>query len=371
MDTMNHLARTRRVVVKIGSSLLADPDRGLRMSWLADLAHDIAELHASGCAIALVSSGAIALGRLAGGFDSETSLSLEQSQAAAAIGQIKLARAYEEALERYVINAAQILLTLDDGNNRKRYLNARSTMETLLAQRVVPICNENDTVATDEIRFGDNDRLAAQVAAMINADTLILLSDVDGFYTTDPRRTPGARRLESIPAITPEIMAMAGPPASSISRGGMHTKLDAARVATNAGCAMAIADGRAPHPLLAVRAGGTCTWFEPKGDPDTARKRWIASMKPRGRIVIDAGARKALDRGKSLLPAGVVRVDGSFGRGDAVAIFTVDDTKLGSGLVRYTSAECTRILGKRSAEIAAILDGPARSALIHRNDMSC
>jgi len=370
MDTVNHLARPQRAVVKIGSSLLADPDSGLRKSWLAGLALDIADLHASGCDIALVSSGAIALGRLAAGFSSDATLSLEQSQAAAAIGQIKLARAYEEALEHHAICAAQILLTLDDGNNRKRFLNARATMETLLAQRVVPICNENDTVATDEIRFGDNDRLAAQVVVMINADVLILLSDVDGLYNADPRRTPNAHRFDSIPAITPEIMALAGPPASPFARGGMRTKLDAARVVTNAGCAMAIADGRTPQPLQTIRAGKACTWFEPKGDPETTRKQWIASMKPKGRIVIDAGARRALERGKSLLPAGVIGTDGIFGRGDVVEIFDADNTKLGSGLVRYTSTECTRILGKRTAEIATILGGPARSALVHRNDMS-
>ncbi|MCY4259269.1 MAG: glutamate 5-kinase [Rhodobacteraceae bacterium] len=367
---MNHLARADRVVVKIGSSLLCDPKGALHRSWLADLARDIADLRQTGCALAIVSSGAIALGRHAGGFGSSTPLTLEQSQAAAAIGQIKLARAYEEALEHHGICTAQILLTLDDGNNRQRFLNSRATMATLLAQDVVPICNENDSVATDEIRFGDNDRLAAQVAVMINADALILLSDVDGFYTDDPRRVPGARHLKSIPAITPEIIAMAGPPASPLSRGGMQTKLDAAHVATNAGCALAIADGRVAHPLTAIHSGSTCTWFEPTSDPETARKQWIASMKPKGRIIIDAGARRALDRGKSLLPAGVLRIEGTFDLGDVVEIVDTDGNRFGCGLTRYTSAECERIAGMRSAEIATILHGPARSALIHRNDMS-
>ena len=367
---MNHLENANRIVIKIGSSLLTNPVDGLRSHWLDHLAADVAGLLREGTEVVVVSSGAIALGRHIGGFPKDRNLSLEQSQAAAAIGQIKLARAYEEALGAFDIRCAQILLTLDDSENRRRYLNSRATLETLLGLGIVPICNENDTVATNEIRFGDNDRLAAQVAVMINADVLVLLSDVDGLYDRDPRLHANASRIPHVPRITRDIMAMAGKTASPISSGGMRTKLDAARTSTNAGCAMVIANGHPDRPISRLADGDPSTWFEPVGDPQTARKHWIAAMKPRGKLFIDQGAGKALKGGKSLLPAGVSRVTGSFGRGDAVEIIGLDGMKLGHGLVRYTSDECQVIKGKRSGEIAKLLGGPARAALVHRDDMS-
>ncbi|MFN3938050.1 MAG: glutamate 5-kinase [Gemmobacter sp.] len=366
--TRPDLRRARRLVVKIGSALLVDRRSGLREDWLRGLAADVAEWRRAGTDLILVSSGAIALGRRDLGLP-EGALPLEQSQAAAAVGQIRLARAYEEALAVHGLRAAQILMTLEDTENRRRYLNSRATLATLLQLGVVPIVNENDTVATDEIRFGDNDRLAAQIAVTAGADQLILLSDVDGFYTANPRLDPAARRLDTVPEITAEIEAMAGDAVSGLSKGGMRTKLLAARTAVAGGCAMAIMEGSVNRPLSALAAGATCTWFLPQGDPQAARKRWIAAMKPRGEVRVDAGAAAALGQGKSLLPAGVVAVAGSFGRGDPVAILGPGGHRLGKGLVRYTAAEAAAIAGKRSSEIASVLGWPGRAALIHRDDM--
>ncbi|MCX7644215.1 MAG: glutamate 5-kinase [Rhodobacteraceae bacterium] len=359
----------RRLVVKIGSALLVDQQTGaLRADWLKGLALDVAEAKTRGTDVILVSSGSIALGRRVLGLPSGP-LALEQSQAAAAVGQIRLARAYEEALAPHGITTAQILVTLEDTADRRRYLNSRATMATLLGLGVVPIVNENDTVATDEIRFGDNDRLAAQVAATAGADQLVLLSDVDGLYTANPRLDPSARRLDVVEALTPEIEAMAGDPVSGLSKGGMKTKLMAARTAVGAGCAMAIVEGSALRPLAALAAGAPCTWFLPEGDPQAARKRWIAAMKPKGEVTVDAGAARALAEGKSLLPAGVRAVTGRFGRGEPVAILGPHGETLGKGLVRYTSEEARAIAGRRSGDIAAILGYPGRAALIHRDDM--
>jgi glutamate 5-kinase len=358
----------RRLVVKIGSALLVDRERGLRTDWLKGLAQDVAAIRARGTDVVVVSSGSIALGRRVLGLPAGA-LALEQSQAAAAVGQIRLARAYEEALEPHGLVTAQVLVTLEDSANRRRYLNSRATLSQLLALGVVPIVNENDTVATDEIRFGDNDRLAAQVAATIGADQLVLLSDVDGFYTANPALDPTARRFDVIERITPEIEAMAGDGVSGISRGGMITKLMAARIATGAGCAMVISEGASDHPLAALVDGAPCTWFLPDEDPQAARKRWIASMKPRGELVLDAGAVAALAQGKSLLPAGVREVTGRFGRGEPVSILDPARVVLGKGLVRYTSEEARAIAGHRSAEIAAILGYAGRAALVHRDDM--
>ncbi|AHM05209.1 Glutamate 5-kinase [Roseibacterium elongatum DSM 19469] len=363
------LAEAKRLVVKIGSALLVDRETGaLKADWLRALALDVAMLKARGVDVILVSSGSIALGRgvLALG---QGALSLDEAQAAAAVGQIRLARAYEEAFAPHGITTAQILLTLDDSGDRRRYLNTRATLAALLARGVVPIVNENDTIATDEIRYGDNDRLAANVAVMAGADTCVLLSDVDGLYTANPNEDATARHLSEVPAITPEIEAMAGDAGSGLSKGGMKTKLMAARTATGAGCAMAITEGRGLRPLTALEEGARATWFTATLDPQAARKRWISAMKPRGILRLDAGAVAALGRGKSLLPAGVTDVSGDFQRGDPVRMEGPDGTSLGLGLSRYTAKEARAIAGHRSDEIEAILGYPARAALVHRDDM--
>lgn len=367
---MAALTAARRVVIKIGSALLVDrQEGGLRRDWLVALAQDIAMLHRAGVDVVLVSSGSIALGRgvLQLG---QASLPLEQSQAAAAVGQIRLARAYEEALAPHEIATAQILLTLEDTENRRRYLNIRSTLEHLLHLKVVPIVNENDTVATDEIRYGDNDRLGAQVAATVGADVLVLLSDVDGFYSANPLEDAQATRFDVIDQITPQIEAMAGDAGSGLSKGGMKTKLMAAKVATAAGCAMAITQGARLNPLQALDNGAPATWFTAGLDPQAARKRWIGAMKPRGRIGVDAGAARALLNGNSLLPAGVHVVGGAFGRGDPVSIEGPDGAQVGVGLIQYTSDETQAIKGRHSREIEAQLGYPGRAVLIHRDDLA-
>ncbi|GHF58750.1 glutamate 5-kinase [Seohaeicola zhoushanensis] len=367
---MASLIGARRVVVKIGSALLVDRKSGtLRADWLRALAEDVAWLRKGGSDVILVSSGSIALGRNVLGLSMGT-LPLEQSQAAAAVGQIRLARAYEEVLAPHAITTGQVLVTLEDSTDRRRYLNSRATMETLLGLGVVPIVNENDTVATDEIRYGDNDRLAAQVAVTVGADVLVLLSDVDGFYSANPTKDPTAVRFEVIDRITSEIEAMAGDAGSGLSKGGMKTKLMAAKMATAGGCAMAITEGSPLNALKLLEDGANATWFTAQEDPQAARKRWIAAMKPRGEIVVDAGAVTALSSGKSLLPAGITSVNGRFGRGDPVAILGPAGQKLGQGLTRYTVAEAEAIRGRRSGEIEEILGYPGRSALIHRDDMA-
>lgn len=364
------IADARRLVVKIGSALLVDTQSGaLRSDWLRSLAADVARVKARGADVVLVSSGSIALGRSVLGLG-QGALSLEQAQAAAAVGQIRLARAYEEALDPHGLKTAQILVTLEDSADRRRYLNTRNTMATLLGLGVVPIVNENDTIATDEIRYGDNDRLAASVAAMAGADQLVLLSDVDGFYSGNPRTDPDATRYDVITTITPEIEAMAGDAGSGLSKGGMKTKLMAARTATAAGCAMAITEGSALNPLTELENGANATWFTAMEDPQTARKHWIAAMKPKGAVRLDAGAVAALGRGKSLLPAGVTGVTGAFRRGDPVSIETPDGTQVGVGLTRYTAQEAAVIAGHRSDEIEGLLGYPGRAALIHRDDMA-
>jgi glutamate 5-kinase len=366
-------AAARRIVVKIGSSLLVDRRLGeLNAAWLASLAQDVADLARAGRQVILVSSGAIALGRHMLGLPSGP-LELEKSQAAAAVGQVSLAGAYQTALRAHGLTAAQILLTLGDTEERRRYLNARQTIATLLAHRAVPVVNENDTVATSEIRYGDNDRLSARVASMMSADCLVLLSDVDGLYTAPPGGaggTPGARRLDEVRAITPEIEAMAGSAGSELSRGGMVTKIEAGKIALSSGTNMVITSGKVMHPLRALSEGAPCTWFIAHSDPVTARKRWIAGrLEPKGSVEIDAGAEKALASGKSLLPAGVTRVEGAFERGDAVIIRAADGRELGRGLVAYARAEAARIIGRKSGEIAAILGHAGRTELVHRDDM--
>lgn len=362
------LGSARRLVIKIGSALLVGPD-GLRGDWLRGLCDDVAEWRRRGTDVVLVSSGSIALGRRVLGL-APGALPLEQAQAAAAVGQIRLARAYEEALAPHGVTTAQVLLTLEDSAERRRYLNSRATMQTLLSLGVVPIVNENDTIATDEIRYGDNDRLAAQIAVTCGADQLLLLSDVDGLYTANPKTDPAARHLPVIAHLTPEIEAMGGDPVSGLSKGGMKTKLMAARTAIAGGCAMAIAEGSVMRPLTAVARGARASWFLPEADPQTARKRWIAAMKPKGVLTIDRGAADALRRGKSLLPAGVRAVAGDFGRGDPVAISGPSGETLATGLSRYTADEARRIRGHHSAEIETILGYPGRAALVHRDDMA-
>ncbi len=364
------LAEAGRIVVKIGSALLVDAATGaLRRGWLEGLAADVAALRGRGAEVVIVSSGSIALGRRALGLAHGT-LALEQSQAAASVGQIRLARAYEEALGVHGLKAGQVLVTLDDTRGRRRYLNGRATLKTLLSFGVVPIVNENDTVATDEIRYGDNDRLAAQVASMCGADALVLLSDVDGLYDANPRERPEARLIPLVTELTPEIEAMAGGAGTEGSKGGMVTKLIAAKTATRAGCAMAITFGDRDRPLTALMEGAPSTWFAAAESPQAARKQWIAAMRPEGRLLVDAGAAAALRRGKSLLPAGVRAVDGDFQRGDPVAIEALGGESLGVALAGDPAAEAAAIAGLKSTEIEAVLGYPGRAAVAHRDDMA-
>jgi glutamate 5-kinase len=369
-DSRHDLASARRLVVKIGSALLVDEARGaIRRDWLDALTDDVAALMRRGTEVLLVSSGAIAVGRRHLGL-TQKALRLEEKQAAAATGQIRLAHAYQESLARHDITVAQILLTLDDTEERRRHLNARATLTTLLRLGTLPVINENDTVATSEIRVGDNDRLAARVAAMLGCDTLVLLSDVDGLYAADPRRNPEAAFIPEVAEITPKVEAMAGVAASGFSNGGLLTKLTAGKIATSAGGRMVSALGHVRHPLKGVEEGARCTWFLAAGEPRTARKRWIAgSLKPAGRVRVDAGALKALKSGKSLLPAGVSAVDGDFERGDAVVVCDPAGQEVARGLAAYSAADARRIMGHKSREIEAILGYRGREELIHRDDL--
>src|SRR5277367_1364527 len=372
---MTPLESARRLVVKIGSSILVDETRGeIRRDWLETLSDDVARLHKGGCEVVVVSSGAIRLGRTHFKLPPGP-LKLEESQAAAATGQIQLAHAYQEALARHGITVAQVLLTLDDSEERRRYLNARQTMATLLAMKAVPVINENDTVATDEIRFGDNDRLSARVAEMISADTLVLLSDIDGLYTGDPRLDSSARFIPEIREITPAIEAMGGSAASELSNGGMATKLIAGRIAMAAGCRMAIADGRAVGALGALIDGkARCSWFLPEyengASPLSARKKWIkGSLKTAGALTVDDGAVRALSAGKSLLPAGVTSIEGEFKRGDVVDVKDNKGHVLARGLVAYAAEDARRIAGRKSAEIEKLLGFRGRDEMVHRDDL--
>ena len=366
----SRLAASRRLIVKIGSALLVDELTGeIRTRWLTGLAADIAGLRSRGAEIVIVSSGAIAVGRTRLGLPTGD-LALEQKQAAAATGQIRLAHAWQEALGTHDMTVAQILLTLSDTEERRRHLNARATIETLMQMGAVPVINENDTVATEEIRYGDNDRLAARVAQMISADTLVLLSDVDGLYDADPRTSDTAVLIPEVADITPEIEAMAGAAPAGYSSGGMVTKLDAAKIANAAGCAMAITDGKAANSLSTLAAGGRCTWFLPASEPLTARKRWIAgAVASSGAILVDEGAVTALNEGKSLLPAGVTGIEGQFQRGDAVEIKVSGGGLVGRGLSAYSSEDATRIAGRKSRDIEGILGYRGRDEMIHRDDM--
>jgi len=364
------LASYTRIVVKIGSALLVDRATGvLRAPWLASLADDVAALAARGTEVILVSSGAIALGRGRLGLPKGV-LDLEEAQAAASVGQIALAHAYSDVLGQRALTAAQVLLTLEDTENRQRYLNARATLGTLIKHRAVPVINENDTVATTEIRYGDNDRLAARVATMIGADLLVLLSDIDGLYSAPPNEDPNAKHIPLVERITPDIEAIAGGAGSELSRGGMKTKIEAGKIACAAGTAMVITLGKRTNPLAAIDQGLPATWFLPQDNPVTARKRWIAgSLDARGAIIADAGAIRALRSGKSLLPAGCVKADGRFQRGDMVIIQGADGSELGRGLVAFDRDEADAILGRKTHEIESILGYIGRAAMIHRDDM--
>jgi glutamate 5-kinase len=360
----------RRIVVKVGSSLLIDSAAGeVREAWLKALAADIAKLHHDGCEVLIVSSGSIALGRAKLKLP-RGALKLEESQGAAAVGQIALARIWSEVLGAHGIGAGQILVTLQDTEERRRYLNARSTIAKLLEWRAVPVINENDTVATNEIRYGDNDRLAARVATMASADLLILLSDIDGLYDAPPSQKPDAKLIPVVESVSAEIEAMAGDAGSELSRGGMRTKIEAAKIATIGGTHMLIASGKIEHPLRAIADGGRCTWFLTPANPVTARKRWIAgSLEPKGTLTIDAGAVRALHAGKSLLPAGVIRVDGQFARGDAVVVRGPDTHEIGRGLVAYDADDAEKIRGRSSPDVMLILGISGRAEMIHRDDL--
>ena len=364
-------AKAKRIVIKIGSALLADRETGkLKAEWLNSLMDDVAALAKAGKDVVIVSSGAIALGRHTLKLP-KGALALEQSQAAAAVGQISLAHAYQEMCNARGLIAAQVLLTLGDTEERRRYLNARHTIEQLLTLKAIPVVNENDTVATTEIRYGDNDRLSARVASMVSADCLVLLSDIDGLYTAPPNLDANAKHIPLVTEITPEIEAMAGDAGTELSKGGMKTKVEAGKIALGAGTNMVITTGKILNPLRAISEGAKVTWFLAKSDPVTAKKRWIAGqLEPAGHIVIDAGAEKALLSGKSLLPAGVTRVEGDFDRGDAVIIRAIDGRELGRGLIAYGRSEAARIIGKRSNEIAGILGYEGQDTLVHRDDMA-
>ena len=364
------IAAARRLVVKIGSALVVDAERAApRQHWLASIAADIAALRARGAEVLVVSSGAIALARRRLGL-TQPRLRLEEKQAAAAVGQIRLAQAWSGALAAEGLTAAQLLLTLGDTEDRRRYLNARATLTTLLGLGCIPVINENDSVATAEIRFGDNDRLAARVAEMVVADQLVLLSDIDGLYTADPKRDVAAAHIPTVAALTPQIEAMGGEPPPGYSSGGMRTKLAAARIATGAGCAMAIAFGHTPHPLRALQQGARCTWFLAAEEGRSARQRWIlGTLQPLGTLTVDAGAARALARGSSLLPAGVQNVAGIFERGDAVEVCGPEGAVLARGLSAYGSADAVRIIGHHRAAIEAILGWRGRDELIHRDDL--
>ncbi len=366
----HHIADAKRVVIKIGSSLLVDNKTGaIHRQWLNSLVDDIVKCWQRGQDVVIVSSGAIALGRRHLHLMHHP-LQLEEKQASAAVGQIRLAHAYHEALEKHGITVAQILLTLDDSENRKRYLNAKNTLDTLLKLRVIPVINENDTIATAEIRFGDNDRLAARVAQMVSADTLVLLSDIEGLYTANPRLDSKATLIPEVTQLTPEILAMAGDSATQFGSGGMITKLAAAKIALASGCRMVIAAGKHLSPLTQIDEVGNNTWFIPSTTPINARKIWIAQhLKPHGTITIDAGAVNALRQGKSLLSVGVIDIQGEFNKGDAICIVDAAKNEIARGLINYSSHEAKKIIGRKSSEYESILGYSGCEEMIHRNDL--
>jgi glutamate 5-kinase len=359
----------RRVVVKVGSSLLIGNDGRVDRYWLGGLAEDIADWHARGHEVLVVSSGAIAIGSTVLGINKRRAR-LEDLQAAAAAGQVQLVHAYQEALDDYGITTAQVLLTPEDTENRRRFLNAGGTLGRLIERRVVPVINENDTVATEEIRYGDNDRLAARVAQLVMADALILLSDVDGFYTADPAGNPGAEHIPLVTAITDDMQRMAGETRSDIGSGGMATKVQAARIATHAGCATIITSGVVQRPLSELAAGGRCTLFRAPGTPAAARKQWLAGvLEVRGELRLDEGASQALRNGKSLLPVGVLEVIGNFRRGDVVTLVDSHGRELGRGLAEYSFDEASQLAGRQSESIESVLGYRGRAVMVHRDEL--
>ena len=371
MSALADLSKSKRIVIKIGSALLVDKAKGhVRYQWLETLGEDIAALRARGQEVIIVSSGAIAVGRRHLNLSSGK-LRLEESQAAAATGMVRLAHAYQEVLATHDLTLAQVLITLDDSENRRRYINARNTLQTLLGLGAVPLINENDTVATDEIRFGDNDRLAARVAAMVSADMLVVLSHMDGLYDRDPTGNDDAIHIPLVKGeLTPEIEAMAGALKSADGTGGMVTKLAAARIALGAGTGMVIANGTEEHPIQRIEAGSLCTWFVPTASPKSARKLWIAgSLKPNGSLIVDEGALVALLSGKSLLPAGITAIKGKFDRGDAITVCTASGAEIARGLVAYSAEDACKIIGKKTSEIENILGYRGRDEMVHRDDM--
>ncbi len=370
LSSNNLLENINRVVIKIGSALLVDEKTGkLRNEWLSNIAKDVALLKSQGKDVILVSSGSIALGRKILGL--KMSKKLVENQAAAAIGQIELAATYREKLAKHEIPAAQVLLTYSNTEDRSQYLNARGTINRLLELGVVPVINENDTVATDEVRFGDNDRLAARVASMCEADCLFLLSDIDGLYTADPKSDKTAKFIDRVDKITPEIEKMAGEPVSTgFGKGGMITKIAAASIATTSACHMIIVNGKVQSPIAEYIRNGHGTWFVASTTPLASKKKWIAgTLAPVGTLVIDEGAKKALFAGKSLLPAGVIKVSGKFSRGDTVKVTDSKNKEIARGLIAYTSEDARKIIGIKSSDIEKILGYGGREELIHRSDM--
>lgn len=365
------LSEARRIVIKIGSALLVDASHGtVRRKWLETLAEDIVELRKQGIEIILVSSGAIAVGRRYLKLN-EGRLRLEEKQAAAAAGMVRLTHAYQEVLGHHGLTVAQVLLTMEDSEDRRRYINARNTLDTLLKFDAVPVINENDTVATSEIRFGDNDRLAARVTAMSSSDVLVLLSDIDGLYDSDPRKNPDAKLVPEVRgSVTPEIEAMAGVEPTQHGSGGMQTKLIAAKIAMGAGCKMLIVDGTVEHPIKRLIEGANCTWFIPTATPKSARKHWISgTLKPAGSFIVDDGAVRALKSGKSLLPAGISALEGEFSRGDAVVLKTQSGVEIARGLTAYSARDARVIMGRKTDEIEGLLGFRGRDEMIHRDDL--
>ncbi|MFK7902470.1 MAG: glutamate 5-kinase [Nitratireductor sp.] len=369
LNDLTNISHYKRIVIKIGSALLVDAEHGLKVSWLNSLIEDIAKLKAQGHEILIVSSGSIALGRGILKMKSGI-LKLEENQAAASVGQTALAATYQDALSKHNLQAGQILLTLGDTEERRRYLNARETISTLLQLGVVPIINENDTVATSEIRYGDNDRLAARVAAMTASNLLILFSDIDGLYTAPPQSDPSAKFVPIVENITPEIEAMAGDTGTQLSSGGMVTKIEAGKIAVTAGTAMVITSGKRTNPIAKLISGEKATWFSPSKSPISEKHKWIAGqLEVTGKVFLDEGADKALHKGSSLLPAGITKIEGTFKRGDIVAVIGFAGTEIARGIIAYDCDDAKQINGHKSSEIMDILGYSRKDEMIHRDDL--
>ena len=370
MKKNNLIQKSKRIVIKIGSALLIDKNKGgLKNKWLETLALDICNLIKLKKEVVVVSSGSIALGKKQ--LELNTNLTLDEKQAAAATGQISLAHAWKEVMQEHGLNVAQILLAPDDTETRRKHLNARATLIKLLELGVIPVINENDTVSTEEIKFGDNDRLAARVAQMCSADLLILLSDINGLYSSDPNKNKNATLVSEITEISREIEAMAGPAHSKISSGGMITKIEAAKISMNAGCHMIICDGRLDNPLLKLHDSQTVfSWFKAKDNPLNLRKQWISgALQVKGKITIDDGATKAITKGYSILPAGIVSTEGVYEKGDLIKIIDQNKTFIGTGLTHFNNSEVELIKGSKSENIETILGYRGKDEVVHRDDL--